>query len=626
MPTSNYSPQPDAQEVISLLNERAQDFCCWLFPSGKKNGSYWEIGGLAGHPGDSLRIHVEGEMIGVWADHGAGESMRGGNLISLLMQKEGTTNWGKALVAAKEWLGLDISPQEDRVFREQSRNGGRFETAAPTFAALNVDGPVYRYLTEERKISPFVLTQYRVGEHKTNAEMCFAQFSDNGKAVVFVKYVGVRRRPDGGKVEYSDPKGASPGLWGKHAVGSETDELVITEGELDAVSVAEVGFPAVSVPNGAGNAKWIERDWRWLLQFRSIILCFDPDQAGREGLEKAYPMLVNRLGRHRCRIATMPSGIKDPNEALQQGRLEDLYAALSTARSVDPQPLKSLETYREATRELFFPPDGEIPGIPLPWTSRLRLRPGEFTIWTGFSGHGKSTALMHCVAYLALEHNQRAIMASMEAPPKKSAAILCQQAAGRPIKSEEQFHRVFGRIAEMVWMYDYLGNAPWLDLIETFRYAWRRYGVTQFIIDSLMTCDIDTDDYNQQSRFIGALCEFADESQGHIHVVAHSKKLRDEKEPPGKFDVAGHANLTNRAFNGITIFRNKEKIDALNEAGESKDAKALSEAHRVHDAELVCWKQRETGDEFPLQLWLHRNSLQFWPQASPAGRNYVEND
>ena len=627
MQATNHPPL-DAQQVIDLLNDQAEKFCAHLFPQGKRNGAYWEVGNIRGDPGDSLRVHVEGDMVGVWADHGTGnDEFRGGNLVSLLMQHRGTTSWGKSLCEVKEWLGLPLSGQEDRAFREQGRNGGRFETAAKVFVKLDPTGPVYNYLTETRQLSPAILTQYRIGEHRDQAAMCFAQLSDSGKAVAFAKYVAVQRNPDNSKKEWSDPKGGNPGLWGKHAVSEDADELVITEGEIDAMSAAEAGFAAVSMPNGAGNTKWIERDYPWLLQFRSIILCFDADVAGRDGLNKAYPALVKRLGAYRCRIAWMPEGIKDPNDAVCQGKLGELCAALNDARSIDPQPLKSMGEYRGKVEELFFPTDDAPKGFKLPWTDRLRVRPGEITVWTGFSGHGKSTVLAHCIVDLTLAHDQRAIVASREAPPHKTAAILCQQAAGRPIKAREHFERVFDRVVENVWFYDYLGNAPWKDLIDTFRYAWRRYGVTQFVIDSLMTCDLDTDDYNAQSKFIGALCEFADESQGHIHVVAHSRKGKhvDESVPPGKFDVAGHANLTNRAFNGVTVFRNKEKIDKLNDAHALKDQRLISEAGVLHDGEIIVWKQRETGDEFARQLWLHHGSLQFWPEASPSGRPYLPN-
>ncbi len=613
----------DAQEIIVRLHDRAEDFCRYLFPNGKRSGAYWAVGNLQGDPGDSLRINVEGDKVGVWADHARGDDATGATLVHLWMEKSHTTNWGKAIVAVKEWLGIPITGDEDRVFRQQARNGGKFETAALSMVKINPDGPVFRYLTEERKISPSILEAYRVAEHKDKAEMCFAQLVQSGKAVAFAKYVAVQRKPDGSKSQWSDPKGAVPGLWGKHAISDECDEIVITEGEIDALSVAETGFAAVSMPNGAGNDRWIERDWRWLEGFRSIILCFDPDEAGQEGLAKVYPKLIGRLGRHRCRIARMPDGVKDPNDALQQGKLDALVAALNAAESIDPEPLKPASHYEDRAADLLFPPDGKPVGIALPWTDKLRLRPGEVTLWTGINSHGKSTALLHCLAHLTQAHDERAIVASMEAPPHKSMLILCRQVLGREITTREQFQRVYARAAEKVWFYDCIGTAPWRELIDTFRYAWRRYGVSQFVVDSLMATDVKTDDYNEQSSFICGLADFANESQGHVHVVAHARKGKSEDDPPGKMDVAGHANLTNRTFNGLTIFRNKAKDEEIRDAAEANDKRRISEAHLIHDAELVCWKQRETGEEFIRRLWFHRASLQFWPEPSPGARPYI---
>ncbi len=169
-------------------------------------------------------------------------------------------------------------------------------TATKVFVKLDPTGPVYNYLTEVRRLSPAILAQYRVGEHRDQAAMCFAQLADSGKAVAFAKYVAVQRQPDGSKREWSDPKGANPGVWGKHAVSEDADELVICEGEIDAMSAAEAGFSAVSMPNGAGNVKWIERDYPWLLQFGSIILCFDADQAGRTDWRRLSQCSSNAWG------------------------------------------------------------------------------------------------------------------------------------------------------------------------------------------------------------------------------------------------------------------------------------------------------------------------------------------
>lgn len=529
----------DAQQVIEALNERAEEFCRWVFPNGKRNGNYFEVGSLAGGEGDSLRVNLAGEKIGVWADYAPGnENIKGATLIHLLANARGSTHFGQGLHLAKEWLGVPVTPEEDRLFRQRVRNNGKFETPAASPREIDPQGPVFAYLTEVRRLSAGTLARYDVRQKKDLAAAAFCHFDDDGKTLRAVKCLDIARQADGSKKKpWVDPAGAKLGLWGKFAVDPDDSEVVITEGEIDAVSANEVGFNAVSMPMGAGDMGWIERDWRWLEQFRSIILCYDNDEAGQTGLDKAFPALVSRLGRHRCRIARLPEGVKDANAALQQGRQDELAAALHNAQSIDPAPLRNFSEYRDEVRELFFPTDEKPLGLALSWTDKLRLRPGETTLWTGHNGHGKSTALLHCIAHLMHAHNEGAIIASMEAPPRKSAYILCRQIHGCDIKQPEVFERVYSALQDRAWTYDFMGNAPWKDVIETFRYAWRRYGMTQFVIDSLMTCSIDTDDYNEQSRFIGALAEFADECQGHVHVVAHARKDRSEDSPPGKMST-----------------------------------------------------------------------------------------
>ena len=614
----------DGQEIIARLNERAEDFCTWLLPQGKRVGMRWTVGSIKGDEGKSLKIELEGEKVGVWADFAAGSDVRGGNLVSLLMRVRGTTNWGKSLWEAREWLGVPSTEEEDRLFRQRTRNRGKFETPSDVYEALNPLGPVFEYLTTTRRLSAHILRQYRVCQNKRIAAAGFPHFSADAKALRAVKYQDIQRAHDGTKREpWKDPQGSRIGLWGKEAVSPENGEIVICEGEIDAMSVAEVGFSGVSMPNGTQDQGWIEQDWRWLQQFAGIILCYDNDAAGASGLDRAFPTLVSRLGRARCRIARLPAGIKDPNDALQQGRQDELVESLTNAQSIDPEPLRNASEYRQEVHDLFFPPDGAQAGLAIPWTHELRLRPAEVTLWTGINGHGKTTLLLHCIAHLCHTYGERAIVASMEAPVRQSARIFCRQIAGGEIKGTALFERAYAALERQVWFYDHVGNASWKDLIETFRYAWRRYGVTQFVVDSLMTCSIETDDFNEQSRFVGELAALAAETGGHVHVVAHARKGSDESEPPGKMDVAGHANLTNRVFNGLTVWRNKAKTLALNEAYESRVEDQIRRAHALHDAELFCWKQRETGDEFFLRLWRHKDSLQFWPSAHPAGKNYL---
>lgn len=93
------------------------------------------------------------------------------------------------------------------------------------------------------------------------------------------------------------------------------EPLVINEGEIDTLSVIESGYTnACSVPNGAGSLNWVEFNYDYLQNFQTLILWFDNDPAGQEGLNKIIP----RLGEYRCKI------VKPTSEDEQM--VEDYYA------------------------------------------------------------------------------------------------------------------------------------------------------------------------------------------------------------------------------------------------------------------------------------------------------------
>jgi twinkle protein len=71
-------------------------------------------------------------------------------------------------------------------------------------------------------------------------------------------------------------------LWGRGK------EIVITEGELDCLSVYQIRptWPVVSLPNGAQAAKKaLQHQLKWLMGFESIVLFFDSDEAGQQAAQ-----------------------------------------------------------------------------------------------------------------------------------------------------------------------------------------------------------------------------------------------------------------------------------------------------------------------------------------------------
>ena len=61
--------------------------------------------------------------------------------------------------------------------------------------------------------------------------------------------------------------------------GGNKSKIIITEGEIDALSVSKVQgnkWPVVSVPSGATSAKkYIKKELEWLSKFENIVLMFD---------------------------------------------------------------------------------------------------------------------------------------------------------------------------------------------------------------------------------------------------------------------------------------------------------------------------------------------------------------
>jgi len=193
------------------------------------------------------------------------------------------------------------------------------------------------YLTQERGLSPITLEKYGVGLTRlsfgSGAEWCytFPWFDEESK---MIRYKA--RAIEAKQKQRLVPKGGGWSLFGMNTVG-DADEVVLTEGEFDAMAVYEAtGKPAISLPNGAGSLP--PEILPMLERFSRIYLWMDHDTAGVE----AVPKFVKKLGMARTFVVsglakdpeTGKSTVhKDANDAMRAGA--DLKAMLSAA---EPQP------------------------------------------------------------------------------------------------------------------------------------------------------------------------------------------------------------------------------------------------------------------------------------------------
>jgi twinkle protein len=613
------------RDVEKQLADRAEEVCRYLLPNGKRDGEEWVCGDIEGKPGKSFKVNI-GSKAGLHCDF-AGDA-RGKTFMALWCSVR-SAGFKDAITEAKQFLGIrddwekrfsrpgTTSQRRDATEQPQER-GDKFDAASlKNYKPFEKDSPVYRYLTQVRQLNEEALDLYRIGETLDGRGIVYPYFvtsqdEEGGTKPLYherepswLKFELLERK-DGKKVEWTT-RGPEKCLFGKALIHSKAREIIITEGEKDAMAWASYGKLAVSVPFGAKwkgqdknkpspNREWIDRDYEWLTRFETIYICFDSDAAGR----KAAMDVIREIGERLCRLVTLPlkdpnqpdgERYKDVNECLQHNlATEEMVQCLKESREFAPEKVRNAMDFKAEYYEDWFEGTGEK-GLFIPIEVPFRIRRGEATIWTGFGGHGKSKFLSFVLAGL-MSQGERACVASMEVRTRQTLHDLSRQVWGSRIwdhrkepkniartvademrEARENAARVLEYLSSRLWLYHHVGIVPWRTLLEDFKFVRRRYGVTQFVIDSLMRVGILDDDYQQQGEFVTAFASFCDEYDCSGHLVAHRKKdEKGERSGSGgdKSVVSGSAKITDNAHNVCEIWRNVDKGQKMSQLFEEQ--------------------------------------------------------
>lgn len=147
-------------------------------------------------------------------------------------------------------------------------------------------------------------------------------------------YIGRSIDPNTPKQKLNN-KGASPAIFNMRVLyAPDVQEVFVTEGAFDALSIIEAGAPAIAL-NSAANANALIKQLTDQRTAATLILCLDNDDRGRKATETI------RSGLQRLNIsyitADICSGHKDPNEALTADRTA-FVAAINRARERITKP------------------------------------------------------------------------------------------------------------------------------------------------------------------------------------------------------------------------------------------------------------------------------------------------
>lgn len=207
---------------------------------------------------------------------------------------------------------------------------------------------------------------------------------------------------------------------------------------------------------------------------------------------------------------------------------------------------------------------------------------GQLSIWTGKSGHGKSTFISQMLVE-AIEQGYKVCSYSGELKLETFKNWIDLQIAGdENIDLIED--REYGRFKKIIKPEILSKIENWYDgkiycydnrqiqeniendfVIHVIEEAIRNFNCKVFLIDNLMTCSFDNskiqDFYKAQSDFVGKLSYLTKAYDIHIHLVAHPRKTTSNVITQD--DISGTSDTFKRADNVFCVERKENNTNTV---------------------------------------------------------------
>ena len=462
---------------------------------------------------------------------------------------------------------FSLGNQVDEYYKSQKRYR-RFKRPEKPIEPLE---PAIDYL-KKRGISSEIAKKYEITiKQETNNILVFPFYDEKGE-LQFIKYRKTDFDKEKDKNKEWCEKDCKPILFGMKQCNEKFGRLVLTEGQLDSLSVAEAGIEnAVSVPTGANGFTWIPYCWDWLTKFEEIVV-FGDCEKGKitllDDISKRFPNKVKHVRESdylKC---------KDANEILLKHGPDAIKKAVDNAIALPVNKVLSLadvenvnifelQKLKTGLKEL---DDTLYGGIPF----------GIVCLVAGKRGDGKSTLTSQIMGQ-AVEQGYNTFAYSGELPNYLYKSWFDFQIAGRNHITENNKDGRINRFItnpnqklindwyrEKAFIYDnrIVEDDEQEDLLKTITQAIMQYGIKVILIDNLMTAMyIDekqgSDKYDQQGRFVRALTKIALQYDCLILLVAHRRK--NSFTTDANDEVSGSGDITNLAGMVLSYDRGTDK-------------------------------------------------------------------
>lgn len=349
------------------------------------------------------------------------------------------------------------------------------------------------------------------------------------------------------------------------------EEVYIVEGEIDAMTLHQCGFPnVISVPNGANlssnNMQYIDNCFEQLSKVTMFHLATDNDVAGR----RLRADLVERLGVEKCDYVKFKD-CKDANDCLvkygQQGVAE------SCAEKIDfpIEGVFSINDFKDEVLDYYENglPKGDMLGMEQ-FDKLVKFHKGYMAIVTGIPGHGKSSWVDQMVVRLSLKCGWKGAFYSPEnRPTKLHISKIIRLVVGKHWEGDYKVS-----VGEVNSCLDFLDERMFFikpekdftldSILKSVEMLKKKHGVDVFVIDAWNKLEHKGNgDTNYVGQQLDKIVDFCEKHNVLCFLVAHPTKMKKSTdglkyEIPTLYDISGSANFYNKADYGMSVYRDFE--------------------------------------------------------------------
>lgn len=313
--------------------------------------------------------------------------------------------------------------------------------------------------------------------------------------------------------------------------------IIITEGELDCLSVAEAlqcKYPVISINNGAQSAfKDLKEHIEFLNSYEEITLWFDNDAPGKEAIKKVVTLFP--VGK----VSIVQSPYKDANEVLQKEGKAGVIKYYYETKKYTPDGIVCASNLNFDNLIQF----SSIPSFSIPYPKLNEILKGvrkrELVMFTAGSGIGKSTIVREIAYDLLVNQNCKIGYVALEESIQRTTLGLMGIHINSPIYQQdvmeqadkEKVKEAYDVVVKNgnLYLYDSFGSIDSENLLSKLRYLAVGLECDFIFLDHISIVISGTDDLGDSERraidiLMTKLRSLAEETGVGIIAVTHLKR------------------------------------------------------------------------------------------------------